>query len=97
MAFSKSPRSVVLLLNGESVALLKDARREDMFWWSYEVFPLRATSADLFSEIFWDNIFCVEDGSGATVPGVFAGCVTPKASGERVWLRGFVPSRIDGS
>jgi len=72
--------------------VLENPRREDMFWWSYEVLTLPNVARDVFSQEFWVDTIEVEDMStGVRISGVYAGKILPKIQHDRVWLRGFIP------
>ena len=89
---SHSPQWFVIR-DSKRVALLECPRREDMFWWSYEVSELPEVIVDLYTPAFWEDVFEIEDArSGMRIPGVFAGKVRPSAPRQRVWLRGFIPN-----
>lgn len=87
-----------IIRNDVRVALLEHPRQEDMFWFSYEVSTLPDAVESISSPEFWRGVFEVEEGiSRIRVGPVFAGRVRPRAEGERVWLRGFVPYRSTDS
>ena len=88
---SESPRWYVIR-EGLRAALLEHPRQEDMFWWSYAVTALPQAPGDVYSPEFWQGTTEVEhEGSGFRIRSVYAGRVQPRAQGERVWLRGFIP------
>lgn len=76
-------------------ALLEHPRQEDMFWFSYEVTALPGARESVYVPEFWRDAFEVENEWGGRVAQVFAGKTQPRAQGERVWLRGFVPYRVE--
>lgn len=80
---------------GVRAALLENPRQEDMFWFSYEVTALPEAHESVYTSDFWRDVFEVENEWGQRVGNVFAGKVQPRAQGERVWLRGFVPYRLE--
>ena len=81
-----------VIRDGQRAALLEHPHHEDMFWWSYEVTALPGAPGDVYSPEFWQGTTEVEhERSGFRIASVFAGRVQPRAAGERVWLRGFVP------
>jgi len=84
-----------VIRGGVRAALLERPRREEMFWFSYEVTALPETPEPVYVAEFWRGNFEVENEWGARVEKVIAGFVQPRAPGERVWLRGFRPYRLE--
>jgi hypothetical protein len=84
-----------IIRDGVRAALLERPRQEDMFWFSYEVTALPGAREPVYAPDFWGASVEVENEWGGRVANVFAGETQPRAPGERVWLRGFVPYRVE--
>jgi len=80
--------------DGVRAALLEHPRQEDMFWFSYEVTALPEAREPVYAPHFWRDVFEVENEWCGRIR-AFAGKVQPSTRGERVWLRGFGPYRVE--
>lgn len=81
--------------DGVRAARLERPRFANMFWFSFEVTAMPEARQPVYCAEFWHGTFEVENEWGARVANVWAGTVQPRAPGERVWLRGFRPYRIE--
>jgi hypothetical protein len=84
-----------VIRDGVRAARLEHPRQEDMFWFSYDVTALSEARQSVYAPEFWRDVVEVENEWGRRVGNVFAGKVQPCAPGERVWLRGFAPYRVE--
>ena len=65
-----------------------------LFWFSYEVTALPEAREPVYAPHFWRDVFEVENEWCGRIR-AFAGTVQPSTRGERVWLRGFGPYRVE--